>query len=82
MFYDDQIYGYAFGCPFQQRDHDCPLADIDHLTVREKVNWVNSLSKEQMRKIIENHLFCIEKRERHKFSRPLKFKKNDNETKN
>jgi hypothetical protein len=67
MFYDDQIYGCAFGCPFQHRYPDCPLADVDHLTIREKVNWVNSLIKEQKAKIMEKHLLCFERRERHNF---------------
>ena len=49
------IYGLAFGCPKQRRKENCPLKEIDNLSLAEKVKWVNGLSKEQIEYINEFH---------------------------
>lgn len=60
MINEVDIYGLAFGCPKQQRKESCPLKEIDNLSLVEKVNWINGLSKERKEFIQEFHYceFC------------------------
>ena len=63
MNYKDQIYGCAFGCPLQTRDQNCPFNKIDHLSIKEKVIWINALCVEERESIIKHHLICTREKE-------------------
>jgi len=52
------IYGIAYNCPAQNRESDCPLKKLDHLSFKEKVNFINKLSEEERKVILEYHKFC------------------------
>ena len=54
----NQLYGLAFSCPYFDRKDDCPLKEMEQLPLREKVNWINSLSQERKQKLIEKHKNC------------------------
>lgn len=62
MYYEDEIFGFAYGCPLKKRDMNCPFNGIDHLSFNEKVNWIKSLSDEKKKLVIEHHLFCTKHR--------------------
>ena len=63
MHYDNELYGCTFGCPVQTRNKECPFNEIEHLSIKEKVIWINSLSREKRESLFEHHLFCSKKRE-------------------
>jgi hypothetical protein len=63
MYYDDLLYGCAFGCPLLMRDQNCPFNEVDHLSIREKVIWIQSLELETKQMIADHHLFCSKKKE-------------------
>jgi len=52
------IYGLAFGCPYLDRQDNCPLKELEQLSFKEKVNWINSLSQDRKQKLIEKHKNC------------------------
>jgi hypothetical protein len=57
------IYGIAYGCPKGKRDKDCPLLEVDHLSFKEKVEFVAELSEEKKEIILSHHIFCTKKEE-------------------
>lgn len=52
------IYGIAYECPNKKRDKDCPLLEIDHLSFKEKVEFIDELSEEKKKNILSHHTFC------------------------
>lgn len=57
------IYCIAYGCPkATNRDKDCPLLEIDHLSFKEKIEWINELSKEKKEFILRHHSFCSKRK--------------------
>jgi len=55
---ENNLYGLAYECPTKQRQDDCPLKMMEHLSFKEKVNWINELSKEEKKVILEQHQVC------------------------
>ena len=55
---ENYLYGLAYNCPAKQRQDDCPLNVMEHLSFKEKVNWINELSKEEKKVILEQHQVC------------------------
>ena len=60
-----QLYSIANGCPKGKRDDDCPLLEIDHLSFKEKVEWVIELGEEKKEFILRHHSFCTKKITKH-----------------
>lgn len=59
MITKSEIFGIAYGCPkAENRDTDCPLLEIDHLTFKEKIEWINALNKEKKEFILRHHSYC------------------------
>lgn len=58
----NSLYGLAFECPYFDRQDDCPLKEMEQLPLREKVNWINSLSQDRKQKLIEKHKNCSKNR--------------------
>jgi len=58
---ENELYGLAFDCPYYDRQDDCPLKEIEQLSLREKVNWFNSLCQDRKQKLIEkqSNLFFV-----------------------
>lgn len=59
---DIKLYGLAYNCPTLQRKSDCPFKEVDHLSFKEKVKWVEGLSKEEKEAILEHHKVCSSNR--------------------
>jgi len=62
MTIENNLYGLAYGCPCIERKEDCPLREIDHLSFKEKIMWIDALSKEEKVTILEHHKFCSKTR--------------------
>jgi hypothetical protein len=56
------LYGLAYACPHIDRKDNCPLKAIELLPFKEKVVWINGLSKEEKEIILEHHKACSIKR--------------------
>lgn len=55
------LYGIAYGCPRMVRKKDCPLLEIEHLSFKEKVNWINKLNEKKGNAILMYRTNCTEK---------------------
>jgi len=60
---EDILFGMAYECPYGKRKNDCPLKVVDHLSFKEKVDWVMRLKKENSMVILEYHRNCSRRRE-------------------
>jgi hypothetical protein len=56
------LYGLAYSCPYFQRKTDCPFNEIDHLSFPEKIEWIDNLSQDKKKAILEHHQTCSQKR--------------------
>ena len=66
MYNDYEIFGCAYDCPLQKRTQDCPFMEIEHLTFKEKVDWIEDLNKGKKELIIKHHWICSRDREQKK----------------
>lgn len=55
---ENNLYGLAYGCPYEGRKDSCPLNEIHHLDFKEKVKWIDDLGKEEKRLILLHHKIC------------------------
>ncbi len=58
MIEKSDIYCIAYGCPKNNRDNDCPLLEIEHLSFTEKFDWIDELDEESQESILRHHSFC------------------------
>ena len=56
------LYGFAYDCPSAHRLNDCPFKLVEQHPFKERVNWINRLSKEEMEIILKHHKACSIKR--------------------
>lgn len=63
MYSEYDMYGCAYNCPFQNRLNDCPFAQVDQYSFKQKIAWVEGLGIENTESIIEHHRKCVDKRE-------------------
>jgi hypothetical protein len=52
---ENNLYGLVYNCPILQRKGDCPFMKVDQLSFKEKVKWLEGLSKEEKEAILEHH---------------------------
>lgn len=52
MYEEISLYGLAYNCPHLERQPDCPLKKLEHLSFQEKVKWINTLSEEEKEAIL------------------------------
>ena len=52
------LYGIAYECPHKERKVDCPFQKIEHLSYKEKIEWLNMISKEKKTALVKHHLQC------------------------
>lgn len=57
------IYGIAYGCPAGKRNINCPLERVSNLSFKEKLSWIEDLTEEQLKTIVEYHKHCSNSRE-------------------
>jgi hypothetical protein len=58
MLTEFDLYGLAYNCPAIDRLIDCPFKEIEHLEFQEKVKWVEGLSQEEKKILLEVHKVC------------------------
>jgi len=58
MVEENSLYGLTYGCPHLERQPDCRLKQIEHLSFLEKVKWIDKLSEEEKAAILEHHQVC------------------------
>jgi hypothetical protein len=59
---ENNLYGLVYGCPHLERENDCPLMHVEHLSFSKKVKWVDGLSNEEKEAILEHHQVCSKNR--------------------
>jgi len=57
----NNLYGLAYNCPYLQRKDDCPLKEVDHLSFKEKIDWIDNLDLDKKKAILEYHQVCPKK---------------------
>lgn len=57
----DILYGIAYGCPRRIRDNDCPLMEIEQLSFKEKIEFINKLDEKKREAIVCHHAICTKK---------------------
>jgi len=62
MVEENSLYGLTYGCPHLERQPDCPLKQIEHLSFQEKVRWIDNLIKEEKETILEYYQRCTKNR--------------------
>ena len=62
MVEENILYGLAYDCPHLEREVDCPIKEVEHLSFREKVKWIDTLSEQEKETILERHKFCTKNR--------------------
>jgi len=62
MDYEMIIFGCAYNCPALVRLTDCPFHEIAHLSLKEKVFWMESINEIKKKSIIQHHIFCSQNR--------------------
>ena len=55
------LCGLAYNCPYLQRKDDCPFNEVDHLSFKEKIEWIENLSQDKKWAILEHHQVCPKK---------------------
>lgn len=55
------LYSIAYGCPKKDRAKDCPLSEIEHLSFKEKIAWIDELEDETKESILMHHAHCTKK---------------------
>lgn len=48
---EDFLYGLAYTCPFTERKDNCSFEEINQLSFKRKVDWLDNLSEERKRSI-------------------------------
>ena len=56
------LYCIAYGCPKKNRDNDCPFLEIEHLSFKEKMDWIDKLDEESKESILRHHSFCTSRK--------------------
>lgn len=50
------FYGILFDCPVGKRLKDCPFYMKDHLSFKEKIQWIDGLNQNEQESIINYHI--------------------------
>lgn len=56
------LYCIAYGClKGTNRNNDCPLPKIEHLSFKEKIDWIDKLDGKKKEAILTHHACCTRK---------------------
>ena len=55
---ENNLYGLAYCCPYLQRKDDCPFIKMEDHSFKEKMTWLDNLSKMEKDEILEHHRAC------------------------
>ncbi len=64
MLDDNEIFGWAYECPFKKREQDCPFAEIEQLSFKDKVTWLENINRRKKESMIKHHLICSQNRDK------------------
>ena len=53
---NSDLYCIAYGCPKGNRDLDCPLSKIEHLSFKERIDWIDELNDAKKETILRHRL--------------------------
>ncbi|WP_372645016.1 hypothetical protein, partial [Ancylomarina sp.] len=56
------IFGILYSCPTGERNQECPVKSLDHLSFQEKVDWFKDLSEDERRALAQKHSCCSSSR--------------------
>ncbi len=70
--FDSFLYGLAIACPLHNCDQSCPIDKIREMPIKERINYLEDLSKEEKGELITRHNACIEAFEEKYFHTPAK----------
>ncbi len=59
---DITLYGLANECPYNARQDNCQLKDIEQLLFKQNVLYINGLNEEEKVIILKHHKTCSIKR--------------------
>lgn len=54
------VYCIAYECPKLNRNNDCPLLEIDHLSFYDKIIWIDQLKDDRIAAILKHHQLCTQ----------------------
>ena len=55
------LYNIAYGCPKLDRDENCPLLELDHLSFKERVIKIDEFDDEKIEVMLKHHAYCTKK---------------------
>ena len=55
------FYGWAFACPYDDRQTDCPFETINLFSKKEKVEWIDNLDERKLGELACHHRECENK---------------------
>jgi len=54
-----EVYSLSYTCPkSKDRDKDCPFLEMDHLSFKEKIAWIDQLDDKKKDTFLKHHLKC------------------------
>lgn len=56
------IYGILYSCPAGERNKECPIRSLDHLSFHDRVDLIEGLKVEERSAICRYHWICSSKR--------------------
>lgn len=59
---ENNLYGLTYGCPYLQRNEDCPFREVDNLLFKGKVIWIERKSTKESKTIFEHNKSCSKNR--------------------
>lgn len=60
---NSSYYGLMFGCPMNYEIDTCAFKDVRRMSINRRIQYFNSLSKEESSHLIERHKHCLLSRE-------------------
>ena len=63
------IYGIAYDCPVGKRNNNCPFKGVSDFSFKEKIDWIEGLTKENWKAIVVHHMECSSRRENNLLSK-------------
>jgi hypothetical protein len=62
--YHSNYYGLIFNCPMGLETASCGYKNIRHLSIKERLNYIDVLTESKKKILVENHQQCLLVREK------------------
>lgn len=70
--FESLLYGLAMACPLHNCDKSCPIDKIRHMPIKERLLYLENLSKIEKQDLILRHNACIQEFEAKYFNNTAK----------